>query len=188
MIDYDSIVDFVNGVYGSNENLAAHTLLSFGINPRTRQPQRPQVMSEQMLWLKNVLLVASVLVGRPASNANRKVALMKLLEIAIKALEAIRMQGKVCEIYEICEHVSCSSSYASWAIADEALRHLAPDVEAINAEIERFLKINPAAEKDRQAMFDDLLAAYEERGVIAKLTFNANFDDGLDDSIIGSLP
>ena len=49
------------------------------------------------------------------------------LEIAIKALEEIRnTQGKVCEIYEICEHVSCSSSYASWAIADEALRHLTP--------------------------------------------------------------
>lgn len=60
--------------------------------------------------------------------------------------------------------------------------------EAINAEIERFLKINPAAEKDRQAMFDDLLAVYDERGIIAKLTFNTNFDDGLDDSIIGSLP
>ena len=52
---------------------------------------------------------------------------MAQLEIAIKALEEIRnTQGKVCEIYEICEHVSCSSSYASWAIADEALRHLTP--------------------------------------------------------------
>ncbi len=60
--------------------------------------------------------------------------------------------------------------------------------EAINAEIERFLKINPAAEKDRQAMFDDLLAVYDEHGIIAKLTINTNFDDGLDDSIIGSLP
>lgn len=60
--------------------------------------------------------------------------------------------------------------------------------EAINAEIERFLKISPAAEKDRQTMFDDLLAVYNARGVIAKLTFNINFDDGLDNSIIGSLP
>jgi hypothetical protein len=60
--------------------------------------------------------------------------------------------------------------------------------KAINVKIERFLKINPAAEKDRQAMFDDLLAVYRERGVIAELTFNVIFDDGLDDSIIGSLP
>jgi len=50
---------------------------------------------------------------------------MTQLEIAIKALEEIRnTQGKVCEIYEICEHVSCSSGYASWVIADQALRLL----------------------------------------------------------------
>lgn len=52
---------------------------------------------------------------------------MTQLEFAIKALEEIRnTQGKVCEIYEICEHVACSSSYASWAIADQALRLLTP--------------------------------------------------------------
>lgn len=38
-----------------------------------------------------------------------------------KALQEIRSEGKVCEQYEICSHVSCSSSYAAWAIADAAL-------------------------------------------------------------------
>lgn len=50
---------------------------------------------------------------------------MNDLQIAINALEEIRnKEGKVCSQYEICEHVSCSSSYASWAIADEVLRRL----------------------------------------------------------------
>lgn len=38
------------------------------------------------------------------------------------ALTQIRdSEGKVCEEYETCEHASCRSSYAAWAIADAAL-------------------------------------------------------------------
>lgn len=40
-----------------------------------------------------------------------------------RALEEIRdEQGKVCEIFEVCRHVACMSSYTSWAIADKTLR------------------------------------------------------------------
>lgn len=40
-----------------------------------------------------------------------------------KALEEIvREQGKVCSEFEICRHISCSSSCASWFIADRALK------------------------------------------------------------------
>lgn len=39
-------------------------------------------------------------------------------------------QGRVCRQYEICGHVACQSSYASWAIADKVLReHRQPDEE-----------------------------------------------------------
>ena len=38
------------------------------------------------------------------------------------ALTEIRVtQGLVCDVYELCTHVACQSSYASWAIADRAL-------------------------------------------------------------------
>ena len=40
------------------------------------------------------------------------------------ALEEIkRDQGRVCENYELCRHISCSSSYSAWAIADKALQN-----------------------------------------------------------------
>lgn len=32
------------------------------------------------------------------------------------------MYGHVCEGYEVCDHQSCTSSYAAWALADHALR------------------------------------------------------------------
>lgn len=57
--------------------------------------------------------------------------------------------------------------------------------DAINEEIDRYLKINPSAEKDRQEMYNALLDAYNEHGVIAKLQ-RPSLDDGLDDSVIGS--
>ena len=39
-----------------------------------------------------------------------------------KALKDIRdNEGKVCETYEICEHVACQSSYNAWAIVDKVL-------------------------------------------------------------------
>lgn len=41
---------------------------------------------------------------------------------ARQALERIKTEeGKVCPEFQICEHESCRSSYAAWAIADEAL-------------------------------------------------------------------
>lgn len=42
-----------------------------------------------------------------------------------KALELIKKnQGKVCQEFELCDHISCGSSYASWAIADAALSEI----------------------------------------------------------------
>ena len=49
----------------------------------------------------------------------------KKLAVALQALEDIReSQGKVCPIFEICEHTACNSSYAAWAIADKALHEI----------------------------------------------------------------
>ena len=40
-----------------------------------------------------------------------------------KALEEIvNTQGKVCSMFELCNHESCRSSCASWFIADKALK------------------------------------------------------------------
>lgn len=33
-------------------------------------------------------------------------------------------QGKVCEEFETCQHVACKSNYATWELADAALRGL----------------------------------------------------------------
>ena len=30
--------------------------------------------------------------------------------------------GQVCEVYEVCAHAACASSYAAWAISDRALK------------------------------------------------------------------
>lgn len=44
------------------------------------------------------------------------------IEALEDALREIRdTQGKVCQDYMVCQHISCSSSYSSWAIADKAL-------------------------------------------------------------------
>lgn len=44
------------------------------------------------------------------------------------ALTEIRdQQGKVCDEYELCNHESCRSSYASWAIASRALERGSDD-------------------------------------------------------------
>jgi hypothetical protein len=40
-----------------------------------------------------------------------------------KALKEIHEHcGRVCEEYEICTHVACSSSHRAWEIADKVLR------------------------------------------------------------------
>lgn len=45
-----------------------------------------------------------------------------VLQTALKDIK--NTQGKVCEQFEICDHISCQSSYASWVIADKALKAL----------------------------------------------------------------
>lgn len=50
---------------------------------------------------------------------------LKLLLIAIEALSEIKhSEGKVCPDFAECRHEACRSSYASWAIADKALRNI----------------------------------------------------------------
>jgi hypothetical protein len=50
------------------------------------------------------------------------------LEIAISALREIKdTQGRVCNGFELCNHIACHSSYSSWVIADKALK----DIEAL---------------------------------------------------------
>ena len=46
-------------------------------------------------------------------------ARIRELEDALRKIKDT--QGKVCKDYQICQHTSCSSSYSSWAIADNAL-------------------------------------------------------------------
>lgn len=50
-----------------------------------------------------------------------KIALKKL-DLALSALqEIVKTQGKVCDEFEVCEHISCLSSYSSWVIASNIL-------------------------------------------------------------------
>lgn len=50
------------------------------------------------------------------------------LECTQAVVEAVReikdREGKVCDNYDTCTHTSCQSSYAAWAIADNALAAL----------------------------------------------------------------
>jgi hypothetical protein len=47
------------------------------------------------------------------------------LDIAVKALKEIKNDhGKVCIDFEFCKHISCTSSVASWMIADKALKDI----------------------------------------------------------------
>ena len=47
------------------------------------------------------------------------------------ALQEIRRdQGRVCDGFDLCDHLACASSYASWVIADRALH---PDDELEDA-------------------------------------------------------
>jgi len=68
-------------------------------------------------------LAAEAVNALPALLAERK----RLRE----ALEEIRrVQGKVCDQFEICHHRACESSFSSWAIADTTLRSLLAEQEA----------------------------------------------------------
>ena len=40
----------------------------------------------------------------------------------IESLELIQNQGVVCAEFETCKHVSCTSSYTSWVVADAMLK------------------------------------------------------------------
>lgn len=43
----------------------------------------------------------------------------------ITALEGVaHHEGKVCVNFDTCKHKGCNSSYASWSIADEALKEI----------------------------------------------------------------
>lgn len=54
------------------------------------------------------------------AKADKRIAELEMLR---SALEKIRdEEGRVCEEYEICTHRACSSSYRSWAIADQVLK------------------------------------------------------------------
>jgi len=47
------------------------------------------------------------------------------LRIAVDALkEIMRDQGKVCAEFELCKHVACTSSVASYFIAEKALKEI----------------------------------------------------------------
>lgn len=57
--------------------------------------------------------------------------MINTLEIAISALKEIKeTQGRVCNVFELCDHKACRSSYSSWAIADKALK----DIESLSGE------------------------------------------------------
>ncbi len=42
-------------------------------------------------------------------------------------LEIRNDEGRVCDVYELCDHVACASSYAAWVIADMALSAGTPE-------------------------------------------------------------
>jgi hypothetical protein len=54
-----------------------------------------------------------------------EIELAKARETALELLEALQnikdKEGKVCEEFELCTHISCASSYSAWAYADEAI-------------------------------------------------------------------
>ena len=54
------------------------------------------------------------------------------LEIAVVALKSIKEhEGRVCEEFELCKHISCVSSCNSWFIAEKALRNLSSGEELV---------------------------------------------------------
>ncbi len=59
-------------------------------------------------------------------NALRKIDKMDdMIYDLMCALVDIRGQcGKVCDEYEICTHIACSSSHRAWELADQALKLL----------------------------------------------------------------
>lgn len=83
---------------------------------------------------------------------------MDKLEVAIRALREIRdHQGRVCSNFELCKHVSCTSSYISWSIAEKALRNI-EDLAKYNCVTYRCLEetgLYRAYRKEIQAWLDD---------------------------------
>jgi hypothetical protein len=77
------------------------------------------LLSEQTLtsW---ATVIAEVLAPARKAAAARIAALEEALQ------EIKTTQGKVCDNFELCTHVACRSSYASWAIADAALARKEP--------------------------------------------------------------
>lgn len=55
-------------------------------------------------------------------EADRSVLINNDCAVYQAALIRIKKQcGYVCDRYEVCDHISCESSYTAWAIADAAL-------------------------------------------------------------------
>lgn len=65
-------------------------------------------MSEHTVLLATQRHVAKL----EAENARLRAALVEIRD----------HQGAVCDNYEHCNHAACDSSYASWSIADKALK------------------------------------------------------------------
>jgi hypothetical protein len=61
----------------------------------------------------------------PMSRARELRDAEAIARIAEEALAAIKRDyGKVCDEYEICEHIACHSASCSWMVADEALSRI----------------------------------------------------------------
>ncbi len=64
-------------------------------------------------------------IGRPSKYLWCRPCLVADNEKLRKALEDIKEnQGRVCSDFETCTHEGCTSSHASWAIAESALMAL----------------------------------------------------------------
>lgn len=73
-----------------------------------------------------------------------------------QALQEIKdEQGRVCGQFEFCDHVACTSSYASWVIADRTLRLTGPGRDLL----ERIRKLERVVKAARDAE-----RAWEENG------------------------
>ena len=90
-------------------------------------PARPPRDAEIEYWITG-LDVANDKLFFVLTHAEADPLLRELLALRAEnarlegALQEIRRdQGVVCWNFELCDHVGCASSYASWAIADAAL-------------------------------------------------------------------
>lgn len=90
-------------------------------------------MNKQAIDPERVAEIRRAVVEDHPDNLVDRVDMLDLLDVIeeqARAIERYRgalttihsMYGHVCEGYEVCDHQSCTSSYAAWALADHALR------------------------------------------------------------------